>query len=71
MTLAKIEKSLQTQQPGLETQKQFKDNVGTIEVYFEGTMDELVSFLLAECVGVPLEIVFFEDFKIEAKKIEK
>lgn len=67
VTLAKIEKALKTEQENLETKKIFKGDEGVIEVYFDGSMDDLATLLLSESIGVTLEIVGFEDFKIEAK----
>ena len=70
MTLAKVEKVLKSQDEGLITKKTFKETKGVIEVYFDGIMDDLATFLLSESIDVSLEIVAFEDFLIEAKVIE-
>lgn len=69
MTLAKIEKALKEAQKDSVTKKIFKDTKGIIEVYFDGTMDDLATFLMSESLGVDLEIIAFEDFLIEAKVI--
>lgn len=71
VTLSKIEKSLKTIQPDMMTKKSFKDNVGTIELYFDGSMDDVAAALLDESMEVALEITAFEDLKIETKTIQK
>lgn len=67
MTLSKIETALKTEDNSIETKKSFQNNIGTIEIYFEGSMNDIATLLMSENMGVNLEITAFEDFKIEAK----